>query len=199
MATRSPLSPSLRRAANRSAGLRGKAPTQRLRDAADAGVLTRGNTRPGTAGRRAADAATYRRRRLAEPDLSAREALGHRPADAPTTKATFYTDGPPRLVTIEGIGLLDVHRAARYMGDVGALLADLRRSSGDPARVARIKREFERRMRRRAPIGELHFLADADAVIALAELVRTGDEPIIFDSGRSKPGRRRRTTSRRSR
>ena len=192
------LSSSLRRSANRSVGPRGQAPSRRLRDAADAGLLTRSNTRPGTAGRRAADAATYRRRRLAEPDLSAREALGHRPADAPTTKASFYTVDPPRMVTVEGVSLRDVHRAARYMGEVGALLDDFREASGDAGRVARVRRAFERKVSRRAPIAGLPFLADADAVVALADLVRAGEVPIVFDSGRSRPGRRRRTTSRRS-
>lgn len=198
-ATRRRIPLSLRRAANRPAGPRGSAPSQRLRDAADAGLLTRSNTQSGTAGRRAVDRSMYLRRRAAEPDISAREALGHRPAGAPARKTTFYTTDPPRMVTAEGVNLRDVHRGSEYMRATNALLIDLKRASGDPARVARVKRDFARRWRRRAPIAGHPFLADADAVVALAELVRTGDVPIVFDSGRSRPGRRRRTTSRRSR
>lgn len=96
------------------------------------------------------------------------------------------------MVTVEGVSLRDVHRAARYMGEVGALLDDLRKASGDTARTARVKRDFHRRISRRAPIAGLPMLADIDALVALAAVVQATGTPIIFDSGRSRPGRRRR-------
>jgi hypothetical protein len=192
---RSPLPRSLRRAAAR----RG-APSPMVREAAAAGVLTRGNTRPGSAGRRAVDRATYLRRRAAEPDLTAREALGHRVAGSRTRTATFFISTPaPRRITVAGeaVTLRDVQRAGRYMGGVGALLAQLALAAGRPAEVARIKRSWEARMRRRAPIAGHPVLADADAAILLADELRNeGDAGLVFDSGRSRPGRRRRSTRR---
>ena len=193
----SPLSRSLRRSAARPAGPRGRAPSPRLQAAADTGLLTRSNTKPRSAGRQAVDRAEYLRRRAAEPELSAREAAGHRVAGSRERTGTFFTSDPgPRWVTITGpaLSLRDVQRAARYMGDVGALIADLRR---DPAHAARTKARWEARMRRRAPIGGLPLLADADAAILLADALRQeGDAAIVFDSGRSRPGRRRRSTRR---
>lgn len=198
MARRPSLPASLRRAANRAAGPRGKAPSERLQAAADVGILTRSNTKAGTAGRRAVDAVTYRRRVGSEPELSAREAAGHRVAGSRDRAATFLTSTPgPRVVTVSGAGvsLLDVHRAARYMGDLGALLADLSAASGNAARVGTIKRTWERRMAARAPIAGLALLADADAAVALADQVRGAEgDLLVFDSGTSRPGRRRRST-----
>lgn len=193
----------LRRSANRGAGPQGKAPSPRLLAAADAGVLTRRNTISGSAGRKAVDRSVYTRRRSVEPDLSAREALGHRVAGSRPRKATFFTTDPPRRITVSDstVTLRDVHRAGHYIKtNVGGLLRDLARASGNAARVARVKRSWERRMRARAPIAGLPVLADADAAIALAEQLREeGSDAITFDSGRSRPGRRRRSTARRRR
>ena len=199
MASAADLPRSLRRAAARRLPARGRPPSPTVQAAADAGLLTRANTAPGTAGRRAVDRATYRRRRSAEPELSAREAAGHRVAGTRTRVATFFTDGPPRLITISdpSVTLRDVRRAGAYMGDVGALLADLSRASGRPSEIARVKRAWGARMRRRAPIAGYRVLATADAAIALADELRGDeDESLKFDSGRSRPGRRRRSTRR---
>jgi hypothetical protein len=192
---RNPLPASLRRAAARKG-----APTRMVQTAADTGLLTRANTTPGTAGRRAVDRATYLRRRAAEPELSAREALSHRVPGSRTRTATFLTSEPaPRRITVagEGVTLRDVHRAAGYMGDIGALLAQLAMVADHPAEVARVKRHWEARMRRRAPIAGYPVLANADSAILLADELRNeGDAGLIFDSGRSRPGRRRRSTRR---
>ena len=183
------------------AAARAGAPTPMVREAAATGILTRSNTEPGTAGRRAVDHATYQRRRAAEPELTAREAVGHRVAGSRERIATFFTSTPePRRVTIsgEGVTLSDVQRAGRYMNEVGVLVHDLSRVSGRPAEVARVKHRWEQRMRRRAPVAGHPVLADADAAILLADDLRGDeDEALKFDSGRSRPGRRRRTVGRR--
>ena len=186
-----PPSSSLRRAASRA----GK-PSERLVDAAEIGLLTRGNTRPGTAGRRAVDRATYMRRRAAEPTLPAREAAGHRVAGSGPKVVTFYTTGPARRITLEGEGITqrDVQRAGAYLHSVRTLIGDLRQH---PQQAERIKRRWESRVRRRAPVAGYPLLAAATAAIALADQDRQSGEDPVFDSGRSRPGRRRRRPSRR--
>jgi hypothetical protein len=183
---------SLRRSADRPAVPRGH-PPQRLLDAAEVGLVTRRNTKPATVGRQAADRATFLRRKAARPGLSAREALGHRVAGTRPRIASFYAANPPRFVVVEGpLSVRDVQRAGQYMGSVGALLDAHRRGGSEWSQVSRA---FERRFRRYAPIAGLALLADADAVIALAEVQRAGEQEVIFDSGRSRPGRRRRTAA----
>lgn len=182
----------LRRAANRRA-LHGRPPRPgtRLYDAADVGLLTRSNTKKGTRGRQAVEAVEYRRRRSAEPTLPAREALSHTVAGSRELVVTFYTTAPPRRITLQGEGITrrDVRRGGAYLHSVRALISDLHR---DPGHAVEIKRGWERTWRSRAPIAGFPFLATADTAIALAEQDRqTGEEP-LFDSGRSRPGRRRR-------
>ena len=180
----------LPRSLRRAAGRAGK-PSQRLVDAADLGLLTRHNTMPGTAGRRAVDRATYLRRRSAEPTLPPREAAGHRVAGSRPRVATFYTSEPARRITLEGEGvaLRDVQRAGAYLHSVRTLIAELRRH---PEQAQRIKRGWEWKVRRRAPIAGYPLLATATAAIALADQDRESGEDPVFDSGRSRPGRRRR-------
>lgn len=182
---------SLRRAASRGAGPRDRQPPQRLLDAANLGLLTRHNTVPGTAGRRAVDRATYLRRRTAEPTLSPREAAGHRVAGSRPRVATFYTTDPPRRITLEGEDLTrrDVKRAGSYLHSVRTLIAELRRH---PEQAEKLRRRWESKVRRRAPIAGYPLLATATAAIALADQDRQSGEDPVFDSGRSRPGRRRR-------
>ena len=184
---------SLRRAASRP----GK-PSEQLVDAAAIGLLTRGNTVPGTAGRRAVDRATYVRRRAAEPTLPPREAAGHRVTGSGAKVVTFYTAGPVRRITLEGEGITqrEVKRGGAYLHSVRTLIAELRRH---PQQAERIKRRWESRIRRRAPIAGYPLLATATAAIALADQDRQSGEDPVFDSGRSRPGRRRRRPSRRRR
>ncbi len=180
----------LPRSLRRAAGRAGK-PSQRLIDAADLGLLTRHNTMPGTAGRRAVDRATYLRRRSAEPTLSPREAAGHRVAGSRPRVATFYADDPPRRITLEGEGVTarDVKRAGSYLHSVRTLIAELRRH---PDQAEKLRRRWESKVRRRAPIVGYPLLATATAAIALADQDRQSGEDPVFDSGRSRPGRRRR-------
>lgn len=190
---------SLQRAANaRATRRRPPRPGTRLYDAADAGLLTRANTKPGTRGRQVVDAVSYRARKTTEPTLSPREALGHRVAGSRSKTVTFYTADPPRRITLEGEGVSqrEVRRGGAYLYSVRELIAELRRF---PGAADTLKRDWERRWRSRAPIAGYPFLATADAAIALADQDRqTGEEP-IFDSGRSRPGRRRRRPSPRRR
>ncbi len=184
---------SLRRAANRSA-IHRRPPRlgTRLYEASEAGLLTRANTEPGTRGRQAVDAVTRRYRREREPTLPVREALGHRVAGSRPKVATFYAADPPRRITIEGVTQRDVQRAGAYMHSVRTLIRDLREH---PQQADRIKKRWESRARRRAPIVAHPLLATATAAILLAEQDRqTGEDP-VFDSGRSRPGRRRRRPS----
>lgn len=107
-------------------------PGTRLYDAAAVGILTRANTRPGTRGRQAVDASSYRSRRSREPTLSAREAAGHEVAGSRSKVATFYAADPPRRITIEGEGVTqrDVRRAGSYLYSVRELIGELRRFPG---------------------------------------------------------------------
>jgi hypothetical protein len=190
MAERPNLSRSLRRDADRKAVPR-KPPADDspLVQAARAGLLTTSNTNRGTRGRQAVDRVTSLRREAARPDLSAREALGHQVAGTRPRVASFYAANPPRFVVVEGVSLRDIQRAGRYMGSVGALLDAHGRGASDWAEMARA---FEARFRRWAPIADLYLLADAHAVVALAEAQRAAEREVIFDSGRFRPGRRRR-------
>jgi len=182
--------PALRSAANRRAVPR-KPPKDDsvLVQAARAGILTDANTKPGTRGRQAVDRVSFQKRKASRPNLPAREALGHQVAGTRPRIASFYADNPPRFVIVEGISARDIQRAGRYMGSIGALLDARARGGTDWAEVARA---FERRFRRWAPIAGLNLLADPNAVVALAESQRAEEQEIIFDSGRSRPGRRRR-------
>jgi hypothetical protein len=192
-----PPSRSIRRLANRPAiPRRPPAVGTRLADAAAAGLLTRGNTRPGTRGRQAADAEYRRQQAMAHPELPARERLGHRVAGSRERTASFYTstDGP-RFVRVEGadVSLCDVRRAGTYMGAIGALMRGRYHTPGGVHLTgAAADRHFERRFSRWQAIAGLAVVSDPEAVRALAEQQRATDEDIVFDSGRSRAGRRRR-------
>ena len=186
MAPRADLPRAYRRAANRSA-IPGRQPSDHQRALAEAGMLTRNNTKPGTRGRQAVDSVIYLRRKAARPNLPAREALGHPVAGTRSRVATFFADAPPRMVTVEGLSAGDMSRAGRYMAATQALVAARR-----TADWAQVSRAFEARFRRWKPIAGLTLLADPNAVVALAERERVAEREVIFDSGRSRPGRRRR-------
>ena len=182
--------PSLRSASNRPATPREPPPDKgALVQAARAGTLNNANTKRGTRGRQAVDRAAFLRRKDAHPDLPVREALGHRVVGSRPRIASFYADNPSRFVMVESISLRDTQRAGTYMGSVGALLDAKARGRADWSQASRA---FEQRFRRWAPIGDYHLLADADAVVALEERRRGEEQEVIFDSGRSRPGRRRR-------
>ena len=170
----SDLPPNLRRAANRKSE-RGRSSSERLAAAAEVGILTRGNTRPGTTGRQAVDRVTYRRRKQKHPDLTARQALGHAKATDRPPKISLLVDDPPRQIILEGLSRADLSRAARYDNAVSQL------ANGRLARAS-----FKRRFSTWRPIAGYTLLADPDAVLALLEQLRAEDrEPFILDSGRT--------------
>jgi hypothetical protein len=137
--------------------------------------LTRRNTEPGTPERRAVDRITYLRRVERNLGLSAREALGHPKPGYRPAQISFFAEGPPRRIVIEGLSRRDVRRAARY----GAFVSNLANGRISPA-------EFRRRIRTWRPIAGFRFLSDPDAVLALIEELRAADiEPFYYEAGRS--------------
>jgi len=112
---------------------------------------------------------------------------GHRPQDG---VADIYAQTPEgaALVRLEGLSAGEVRRGARYMHATAVLLDDLRTYPWD---ADAIKRAFQRRFDRWAPIGGYRVIPDPDTVIALAEQSRITEEEPVFDSGR-RPGRTRR-------
>lgn len=172
---KSDLPRSLRRSAARPS-IPGKRPSDRLVDAADAGLLTRRNTSPGTAGRRAVDRAQYLRRRSARPGVSAREALGHERAEVREHRAiSVLLDRPTPFVVLEAPSRLEAQRAGRYDSLVGQLAAGL----VSPQR-------FRRRVGGWRPIRGENFLSDPDRVLAVLEARRAGEEDLfIYRSGRA--------------
>ena len=86
---------------------------------AEAGELTRSNTKPGTPQRKAVDRITYLRRKAARPDVSAREAAG----------------GKPKRPRITGINETDRAQIAAGLGDADARrkFAAFRQSSRFPS------------------------------------------------------------------
>ncbi len=149
--------------------------------------------------RRAVYRAQYLARRAAAPDVKAREAVGHYgPLDRPRV-ATFFADTPEgaRLVTLEGISAADQRRAGKYMRAAqGLARGSYRTPSGRWLTGADADRHFARRFARWQPVAGMRVVSDPDTVKALVVVSREAGEEIAFDSGRSRPGRRRRTAAR---
>jgi hypothetical protein len=157
---------------------------------AQRGELSRTNTRQGTAQRRAVDRVSYLKRRASRPDLPAREALGHEVDLARPKVASFYAADPIQLITLEGVTGAEMRRAGLYMVAARQLLESHGRSGREWEQAAKA---FEQRFSRWKPIAGRTLLTDPRAVVALAEELRAADTEVVFDSGRSRPGRRRRT------
>jgi len=186
---RNPLPRSLRRAAARGAGPRTKPPNPRLVAAFEAGLYGRNDFGPGTAGRRAADAVTYQRRRRRHPDEPARAAVGHvAPEDRTATWSVIYVDSPPRVLYEAEIARRDARRVARHLGLIAQLV-----EARSPERAREVARRV-RRVRTWRPItivgppeiaGEYRFLNNPDAIVALAEQLRAEDAEVVVAYGRS--------------
>lgn len=161
-----------------------------LVDRARRGELTRANTEKGTPERRAVDRASYLKRRSSRPGLSAREALGHEVGATRPKVASFYAANPAQMMTVEGVSGNDMRRAGYYMLAVGQLVNAKQRGGADWAESAAA---FRARFSPWRPIAGRSLLTDPLAVVALAEQERAADTEVVFDSGRSRPGRRRRT------
>ena len=166
---------------------------------AQRGELTR-RTAQSDAERRAVYRAQYLARRSGAPDVPARQALGHYgPLERPRV-ATFFAQTPEgaRLVTLEGVSAADQRRAGRYMRAAqGLARSTYRTPSGLAMTGAVADRAFERRFSRWQPIAGMDVVSDPDSVKALVVVSREAGEEVRFDSGRSRPGRRRRTGPRR--
>lgn len=168
----------LRRAAGRPAGPRGRRPSDRLQAAADSGLLTRSNTRPGTAGRRAVDRATYLRRQAGRPEgVTAREAVGQRvvsPAPPRTMSAIFRP--PTGFAEVVGPTTGEARRIARW----NARAAELVRGQISPERFRRLVQSWR-------PLGEDRFEWTPDAVLAiLAERAEGGEATFVYRGRRGK-------------
>jgi hypothetical protein len=156
------------------------------------GELTRRNTAPGSPERSAVDRVVYERRRGRRPELTVRQALGHAAPGDVLPVVTFYVQlgAGPALLEDVSVSRRDARRVGRYLSLVGLL------TEGRLAPAA-----FERRVRSWRPVtildppglrGQVRFLADPAAVLALAEIER-GEEPRRWvDSGRRRPSPRSR-------
>ena len=165
----------LRATANRR-GRRGQAPSPTLREAAAAGVLTRGNTRPGTRGRQAVDAQIYAARQAA----GARKGLGRGRAsaghEAPGGRARALStllDSPPRWTVLDNVTRGEARRLARY----DAMMSNLVQGDLSP-------RAFQRRVGAWRPIRGERFLADPAAVMAILDMRRQAGEVVFIYEGR---------------
>ncbi|MDA8360364.1 MAG: hypothetical protein M0Z95_29620, partial [Actinomycetota bacterium] len=130
--------------------------------------------------------------------LSAREALGHYgPLERPRV-ATFFAATPEgaRLVTVEGVSAADQRRAGRYMRAAqGLARGTYRTPAGELLVGAAAERDFQRRFSRWQPIAGMAIVSDPATVTALVVENREAGAEVHYDSGRSRPGRRRRTRS----
>jgi hypothetical protein len=161
-----PLPRDLRRRANRAATPR-KRPPDNLIAAAQRGLLTRSNTKPGTKGRQAADAVVYQSR-VADraPGETARQRLGVVPTER-SMPALF--DEPPRWVDLDNLSRAEARRVARY----NSLTGQLTKGKLSPA-------AFRRRVSSWRPFRDERFLSDPDAALALLEVRRTSDEELFY-------------------
>jgi hypothetical protein len=134
-------------------------------------------------------AAEYRERvrKARKEGLSRAQARGHAKNEPSISQlrhradnlVTVFVANPPRRVTLE-VDYRTAQRAGRYIS-----LADrLRKGRIGPS-------EFRRRTLRMKPIGDLKLLSDPRAVLALQAI--SDREDYIFESGRSRPRRSRRS------
>jgi len=156
----------LRRQADRPSVAR-RQPPDVLIAQARLGLITRGNTRPGTKGRQAADAAMYRAR-VADraEEETARERLG---VVKSTRSMPAMLDSPPRWVDLDNLSRAEARRVARF----SSLTGQLAEGKLSPA-------AFRRRVSSWRPFRGEHFLSDPDAALALLEARRTSDEELFY-------------------
>ena len=161
-----PLPRALRRKANGAATPR-KRPPGDLIAAAQRGLLTRSNTKAGTKGRQAADAAMYRARAADRAEgETARQRLGVVPTER-SMPALF--DDPPRWVDLDNLSRAEARRLGRYWHLVKELSA---------GRLSPLT--FQRRVSSWQPLRGERLLADPTAVFALLEARRAGDQELFF-------------------
>lgn len=170
-----PLPASLRSAANRRARPR-RPPSQRLRDAAAAGLLTRDNTLKGTAGRQAADAVEYQRRQVRGRRLgagTARAAAGHGGPLPPAAISAMFRG--------LGFSIVEDPTAAerRRLNRWNSLVAQL-----DAGRLS--PESFARRVRGWRPFRGEAFEWDASIVTAtMAQRGDAGESSYVYEGRRA--------------
>jgi hypothetical protein len=156
------------------------------------GELTRANTEPGSPERSAVDRAVYEQRRSRHPELTVRQALGHERAGDVLPTVSFFAQLGAGAALLEDVTVSrrDARRVGRYL----SLVAQLTEGRLAPA-------VFERRVRSWRPVtildppglrGQVRFLSDPAAVLALAEIERGEERESWIDSGRKRPSPRRR-------
>jgi hypothetical protein len=156
------------------------------------GELTRANTAPGSPERSAVDRAVYERRRARRPELTVRQALGHKGRLDVLPTVTFFAQLGAGATLLEDVTVSrrDARRVGRYL----SLVAQLTEGRLAPA-------AFEHRVRRWRPVtildpaglrGQVRFLSDPAAVLALVEIERGEERESWIDSGRRRPAARSR-------
>lgn len=177
MASPADLPRNLRRVADRPAGPRGRRPSDQVQALADVGLLTRANTRPGTAGRRAADAVQYRRRVArgrARGITTARESVGQRVANlAPRVMSAIFRESGYAEVVDPTIG--QASRLARYNARVGELVQ---------GQITR--QRFRAMVRSWRPLAGQRFEWTPTVVLAILGEREASGEPVFVYLGRRR-------------
>jgi len=174
-ADRQQLPRELRSAANRPARpRRPPAADSKLAASARAGLLTRSNTRGGTAGRQAADAVVYARREARRaPGESARAAAGHRKAPPAGGMSAIFREVGFSVIESPTRG------ERRRLGRFNARVAELVEGQISP-------RRFERQIGGWRPLRGMTFENDPEVILATLDIRReSGDEVFIYEGRRS--------------
>ena len=150
------------------------------------GELTRANTEPGSPERSAVDRVVYERRRAHHPELTTRQALGHKGRLDVLPVVSFFAELGAGAALLEDVTVSrrDARRVGRYLSLVGLL------TEGRLAPAA-----FAARVRSWRPVeildppglrGQVRFLSDPAPVLALAEVERGEERESWIDSGRRR-------------
>lgn len=175
MAGGSALPASLRAAANRAARpRRPPAPGSKLAEAARAGLLTRANTTPGTAGRQAVDHVVFEGRKAARaPGETVREALGHRKTAPQGGMSGVFKDAG--FVVVENPDRAERRRLGRFNARVAELVEGQLSA-----------RRFERMIAGWRPLRGMAFENDPEIILATLDIRRqVGEELFIYEGRRS--------------
>jgi len=175
VATGRPLPASLRSAANRPARpRRPPAADSKLAASARAGLLTRSNTRAGTAGRQAADQVIYAKREgRRAPGETARAAAGHRKAIPQGGMSGIFKGNG--FVVVEAPTPGERRRLGRFNARVAELVEGQLSA-----------RRFERQVGGWRPLRGMRFENDPEIILATLDIRRqVGEEIFIYEGRRS--------------
>jgi len=116
------------------------------------------------------DREIYERRRAKRPQLTVRQAVGHRPREASAPSIVALVDHPDGGVgyrRFAGLRPMERRRVGRHDALVGQLIA---------GRISAAA--FRRRVRRWAPVGGFKLASDPGAVISAVTERRAAGEPL---------------------